>query len=123
MAALVIGFDFAVREGFLRILGDPPAGAGHDRLAELLTASTAPASPVLGRCSRQPGGRRSSPSPKGLTRSKRAPRSSRWSSDSFVVTGNGLRHSARPRPVESRVGGGMGGWPAASGFAREWKST
>jgi hypothetical protein len=25
MAALVIGFDFAVREGFLRILGDPPA--------------------------------------------------------------------------------------------------
>ena len=26
MAALVIGFDFAVREGFLRILGDPPAG-------------------------------------------------------------------------------------------------
>jgi hypothetical protein len=25
MAALVIGFDFAVREGFLRILGDQPA--------------------------------------------------------------------------------------------------
>ncbi len=49
MAALVIGFDFAVREGFLRILGDPPGGAEHDRLAELLTASTAPASPVLGR--------------------------------------------------------------------------
>ena len=48
MAALLIGFDFAVREGFLRILGDPPAGAEHDRLAELLTASTAPASPVLG---------------------------------------------------------------------------
>ncbi len=49
MAALLIGFDFAVREGFLRILGDPPAGSEHDRLAELLTASTAPASPVLGR--------------------------------------------------------------------------
>ena len=48
MAALVIGFDFAVREGFLRILGDPPAGTGHDRLADLLSASTAPASPVLG---------------------------------------------------------------------------
>jgi AcrR family transcriptional regulator len=49
MAALVIGFDFAVREGFLRILGDPPAGSEHDRLADLLSASTAPASPVLGR--------------------------------------------------------------------------
>lgn len=49
MAALLIGFDFAVREGFLRILGDPPAGSEHDRLAELLTARTAPASPVLGR--------------------------------------------------------------------------
>jgi AcrR family transcriptional regulator len=49
IAALVIGLDFAVREGFLRILGDPPAGAEHDRLAALLSASTAPASPVLGR--------------------------------------------------------------------------
>jgi AcrR family transcriptional regulator len=49
MASLVIGFDFAVREGFLRILGDPPAGTEHDRLADLLRASTAPASPVLGR--------------------------------------------------------------------------
>ena len=49
MAALVIGFDFAVREGFLRILGEPPAGTEHDRLADLLSASTAPASPVLGR--------------------------------------------------------------------------
>jgi hypothetical protein len=44
MAALVIGFDFAVREGFLRILGDPPAGTEHDRLADLSSASTAPAS-------------------------------------------------------------------------------
>jgi AcrR family transcriptional regulator len=49
MAALVIGFDFAVREGFLRILGDPPAGTEHDGLADRLSASTAPGSPVLGR--------------------------------------------------------------------------
>jgi AcrR family transcriptional regulator len=46
--ALLVGLDFAVREGFLRILGDPPAGAEHDRLAEMLRACTAPASPVLG---------------------------------------------------------------------------
>jgi hypothetical protein len=38
-----------VREGFLRILGDPPAGTEHDRLAEMLNASTTPASPLLGR--------------------------------------------------------------------------
>jgi hypothetical protein len=38
-----------VREGFLRILGAPPAGTEHDRLAEMLSAATAPASPVLGR--------------------------------------------------------------------------
>jgi AcrR family transcriptional regulator len=49
MAALVIGFDFAVRESFLRILGDPPVGTEHDRLADLLGASAAPASSVLGR--------------------------------------------------------------------------
>lgn len=49
MGALVIGFDFAVREGFLRMLGDPPSGAEHDRLADLLSASTAQTSPVLGR--------------------------------------------------------------------------
>ncbi|GAA1752503.1 TetR/AcrR family transcriptional regulator [Agromyces humatus] len=48
-AALLIGFDFAVREGFLRILGDPPAGADGDRLTGLLSATTAPAPPVLGR--------------------------------------------------------------------------
>ena len=47
-AALLVGFDFAVREGFLRILGAPPAGAEQDRLAELLRESTAEASPVLG---------------------------------------------------------------------------
>lgn len=48
-ASLLVGFDFAVREGFLRILGDPPAGARHDKLAELLGASTTPASRILGR--------------------------------------------------------------------------
>ena len=47
--ALLVGFDFAVREGFLRILGDPPDGADHDRLAQLLTSTTAAASPALGR--------------------------------------------------------------------------
>jgi hypothetical protein len=48
-AALLVGFDFAVREGFLYILGTPPAGAEHDRLAEMLNVSAAPASPILGR--------------------------------------------------------------------------
>jgi AcrR family transcriptional regulator len=48
-AALLVGLDFAVREGFMRILGDPPAGAEHDRLAEMLSANTAAASPLLGR--------------------------------------------------------------------------
>jgi AcrR family transcriptional regulator len=48
-AALLVGFDFAVREGFLHVLGAPPAGTAHDRLAEMLDASAGPASPVLGR--------------------------------------------------------------------------
>jgi len=48
-AALLVGFDFAVREGFLRILGEPPAGAERDRLARMLSASTDAASPVLSR--------------------------------------------------------------------------
>jgi AcrR family transcriptional regulator len=48
-SALLVGFDFAVQEGFLRILGDPPGGAREDRLAQLLGASTAPESPLLGR--------------------------------------------------------------------------
>lgn len=46
--ALLVGFDFAVREGFPHLLGAPPAGADHDRLAELLGRAAAPASPVLG---------------------------------------------------------------------------
>ena len=44
-AALLVGLDFAVREGFLRILGDPPVGT-EDRLAAMLSESAAP---VLGR--------------------------------------------------------------------------
>jgi AcrR family transcriptional regulator len=44
-AALLVGLDFAVRERFLRIVGDPPAGTERDRLAELLSAN---ATPVLG---------------------------------------------------------------------------
>jgi AcrR family transcriptional regulator len=48
-SALLVGFDFAVREGFLRILGDPPAGTDRDRLAELLSGSAGPAAPLLGR--------------------------------------------------------------------------
>jgi hypothetical protein len=47
-AALLVGFDFAVREGFLRILGDPPAGTEHDRLAEMLSRSAVPVAPLLG---------------------------------------------------------------------------
>lgn len=46
-AALLVGFDFAVGQRFLRILGEPPAGADGDRLAELLGSATG--SPVLGR--------------------------------------------------------------------------
>ena len=47
--ALLVGLDFAVREGFLRILGEPPAGTEHDRLAEMLSGSAVPATPLLGR--------------------------------------------------------------------------
>ncbi|ADB53770.1 TetR/AcrR family transcriptional regulator [Conexibacter woesei] len=46
--ALVVGFDFAVREGFLHILGAPPAGARRDRLADVLSTHTDPVSPLLG---------------------------------------------------------------------------
>lgn len=47
-AALLVGLDFAVREGFLRILGDPPAGTERDQLAELLSRSADPVAPLLG---------------------------------------------------------------------------
>ncbi|MFT4220629.1 MAG: TetR family transcriptional regulator [Microbacterium sp.] len=45
-AALVVGFDFAVREQFLHLLGVPPTGIA-DRLAAVLGAAVG--SPVLGR--------------------------------------------------------------------------
>jgi hypothetical protein len=48
-SALLVGLDFAVREDFLRILGDPPAGTEHDRLAEMLSQNAVPAVPLLGR--------------------------------------------------------------------------
>jgi AcrR family transcriptional regulator len=48
-AALLVGFDFAVGEGFLHILGAPPPGGERDRVAQMLSATTAPASGVLGR--------------------------------------------------------------------------
>jgi AcrR family transcriptional regulator len=47
-SALLVGLDFAVREGFLRILGDPPAGTDRDRLAEMLSESVVPTAPLLG---------------------------------------------------------------------------
>ena len=46
---MLVGLDFAVREGFLRVLGDPPTSAEPDRLAALLGESVAPATPLLGR--------------------------------------------------------------------------
>lgn len=52
-AALLAGFDFAVREGFARLLAASPplspSSSEPDRLADLLSALTAPASAVLGR--------------------------------------------------------------------------
>ncbi|CAN5663656.1 hypothetical protein BH24ACT13_BH24ACT13_06710 [soil metagenome] len=48
-SALLVGLDFAVREDFLRILGDPPPGTNHDRLAEMLSQSAVPTAPLLGR--------------------------------------------------------------------------
>jgi AcrR family transcriptional regulator len=46
-AALVVGFDFALREDFLHILDAPPAGSDHDRLVAMLSSHLAGA-PVLG---------------------------------------------------------------------------
>lgn len=48
-AALLVGFDFAVSEGFLRLLGDPPGGPDQDRLATLLRTDPVAASPALSR--------------------------------------------------------------------------
>jgi AcrR family transcriptional regulator len=48
-AALLVGLDYAVRERLLRILGDPPRGTEHDRLAEMLSQHTVPPAPLRGR--------------------------------------------------------------------------
>jgi hypothetical protein len=48
-SALLVGLDFAVRENFLCILGDPPAGTDHDRLAEMLSQTAVPTAPLLGK--------------------------------------------------------------------------
>lgn len=45
--ALVVGFDFAVREGYLHLLDAPPAGSAADGLVDALRAATPSASPVL----------------------------------------------------------------------------
>jgi AcrR family transcriptional regulator len=46
---LGVGFDFAVRMNFQRILGEPPAAAEGDVLVDLLDALVSPAAPPLGR--------------------------------------------------------------------------
>jgi len=46
--ALLVGFDFAMSQGFLHLVGPPPAETEHDHLAEMLAVATSPASPVLG---------------------------------------------------------------------------
>ena len=48
-AALVVGFDFAIKEGFLYLLGNPPVGSDRDRLAGLLGSLIEPMSPAMGR--------------------------------------------------------------------------
>lgn len=48
-AALLVGFDFAVRQDFLRLLGEPPTGSADDPLVKLLTTLSDPAPPPLGR--------------------------------------------------------------------------
>jgi AcrR family transcriptional regulator len=47
-SALLVGLDFAVREDFLRILGEPPPVTDQDRLADMLSQSAVPATPLLG---------------------------------------------------------------------------
>ena len=47
--ALAVGFDFAVEQQFVRLLGDPPAGEQTDLLAELLTRLAAPVPAPIGR--------------------------------------------------------------------------
>lgn len=48
-AALVVGFDFAVEQGFYRLLGDRPPGDDDDPLVELLDRISQPSRPPMGR--------------------------------------------------------------------------
>jgi AcrR family transcriptional regulator len=41
-AALLVGFDYAVREGYPYLLGAPPVGEAPDRLRELVATVTTP---------------------------------------------------------------------------------
>ena len=77
-AALLVGLDFAVRERFLRIVGDPPAGTGHDRLAEMLSASADAAPPLLGQVLAAAWRAALARSPPARTRSTPARPSPRW---------------------------------------------
>ena len=47
--ALAVGFDFAVDQRFVRLLGEPPPGERTDVLAELLTRLAAPVPAPVGR--------------------------------------------------------------------------
>jgi AcrR family transcriptional regulator len=46
--ALLVGFDFAVRSDFQRLLGEPPAGAEDDPLVDFLADQVTPPSRPLG---------------------------------------------------------------------------
>jgi len=48
-AAMLVGFDFAVGEGLLHLVGAPPAGSERDRLAEALATRGTSESPALAR--------------------------------------------------------------------------
>lgn len=48
-AALLVGFDFVVRQDFQRLLGEPPVGTADDALVNFLTELCHPAQPPIGR--------------------------------------------------------------------------
>ena len=48
-AALLVGFDYAVRQDAQRLLGEPPTRTADDPLADLLTALSLPTPPPIGR--------------------------------------------------------------------------
>ena len=48
-AALLVGFDFVVRQDVQRLLGEPPKGTSKDLLVEFLTERSRPAPPPIGR--------------------------------------------------------------------------